>query len=50
MTAPSARDERAHKGVKAVDATLSVWQVVELARHPNRPYSCLLYTSPSPRD
>ena len=29
---------------------LSSWQIAQLARHPQRPYTCLLYTSPSPRD
>ena len=51
---------------KEIFANLSAWETVQLARHPNRPYTldyinswcdnftelhgCLLYTSPSPRD
>ena len=41
---------------KEIFADLSPWETVQLARHPNRPYTldyinaCLLYTSPSPRD
>ena len=29
---------------------LSPWQTVQVARHKDRPHTCLLYTSPSPRD
>ena len=32
---------------KKIYSKLSTWQKVQVARHPN---SCLLYTSPSPRD
>ena len=36
---------------KKIYSKLSIWQTVQVARHPKRPHtSCLLYTSPSPRD
>ena len=36
---------------KKIYSKLSIWQTVQVARHPQRPHTfCLLYTSPSPRD
>ena len=41
---------------KEIYGSLSAWQKVRVARHPDRPHTadylslCLLYTSPSPRD
>ena len=35
---------------KDIYSNLTGWQKVQLSRHPERPYTCLLYTSPSPRD
>ena len=35
---------------KDIYSQLSPWQITKIARHPERPYTCLLYTSPSPRD
>ena len=35
---------------KKIFTSLSDWQISQLARHPQRLYTCLLYTSPSPRD
>ena len=29
---------------------LTPWERVQVARHKDRPHTCLLYTSPSPRD
>ena len=36
--------------IKKIFSNLTPWQITQLARHPMRPYTCLLYTSPSPRD
>ena len=52
--------ERMNQTMKEIYSKLTPWQRVQLARHPERPYTldyidhlftnCLLYTSPSPRD
>ena len=36
--------------LEKIYSNLSPWQIVKIARHPQRPKTCLLYTSPSPRD
>ena len=42
--------EKSVELTRKIFADLGAWQVAQLARHPQRPYTCLLYTSPSPRD
>ena len=43
-------EKKLEKTKKELYKNLTPWQRVQLSRHPNRPYTCLLYTSPSPRD